>query len=215
MIIQLSKLISNGKPYCKMTKNLLKIILGGLLVVSLLWIIISQTKSRKEPVSSISSHVEILESIESIGNLELVRMHMQDIMEHQLVRQWLPNAKAILIINGEAVGCIDLKKINQDNILISNDTISLLLPSPELCYCKINHEKSRVYDTQNNFFSGAKLIDEAYKEAEKHLRKKVLEAGILNETKENAILFFVPFFESLGFNHVSIMFEEDLSIINR
>ena len=172
------------------------------------WFILSKSNQKGENLETISSHQEIVEKIEAIGKLELVRMNIKDVLEHQIVKQWLPNPKAILIIQGEAVGCIDLQQIKPEDIYISHDTLNIKLPAPEICYCKIDHSKSKVFDTQNNFFSGTELIDNAYKEAERQLRSTVIKAGILEQTKTNAAFFFRPFFESLGFKHTFIYFEE-------
>ena len=185
-------------------KLLITILIVGIIIVWFLFFKISSKSDKKEYHVT---HTEVLEKIEAIGRLELVRMQVQDIMEHEKTRQWLPNARSLLIIKGEAVGCIDLMKLKEENLYINKDTINIILPEPELCYSKINHSQSKVFDTQNHFFSGAQIIDEAYKEAERHLRITVLNAGILDETKENAHRFFQPFFETLGFKEVRISFE--------
>jgi hypothetical protein len=156
---------------------------------------------------TIITHSSVVEKIESIGKLELVKMTVQDIVEHQIERDWMLNAKAILIIQGEAAGCIDMQKIKKENISISDGSLSIKLPAPEIAYCKVNHEKSRIYDTANTFFSGATIVDEAYRDAEKQLEKTVLEIGILEQTKANAELFFKSFFQSLGFKNINIEFE--------
>jgi hypothetical protein len=162
----------------------------------------------KQGERTVISHSSVVEKIESIGKLELVKMSIKDIVEHNIERQWMPNAKAVLIIQGEAVGCIDMQKIKQENIFLSGDSLSIKLPVPEIAYCKINHEKSKIYDMTNAFMSGAEIVDEAYRDAEKQLEKTVLEVGILEQTKANAVLFFNAFFQSLGFKAVHIDFEE-------
>ena len=189
----------------KTKANLTRILIGVLIGILLsAWFM-----SRNEKLQETSTtHQEVIEKIEAIGKLELVRMDLQDVIEHQVIRQWLPNAKAILIAYGEAAGCIDLQKIKPDDIYVSGDSISIQLPQPELCYCKVDHNKSRIMDTQFNFLSGANIVDGAYKEAEKQMTRTVLKAGILEQTKTNAIAFFFPFFQSMGFKHCYIHFEE-------
>jgi len=155
---------------------------------------------------TVISHQSTVEKVEALGKLELVRMNIRDVMEHTLVRQWLPNASALLIISGEAVGCVDLHKVQPENIVIKENTLKIQLPSPELCYCKVDHKKSKVYETRFDYFTGINLVDNAYKEAEKQLEKMALESGILEQTKKNAIALLVPFFEGLGFKQVEISF---------
>ena len=157
-------------------------------------------------IQTTTSHQSTVEKVEALGKLELVRMNIRDVMEHKLVRQWLPDASALLIISGEAVGCIDMQKIKSKNVVIKNNTLKIILPVPEICYCKIDHKKSKVYETKYDYFTGINLVDSAYKEAESQLLKVAVESGILDRTKENAIALLRPFFKGLGFKDVEISF---------
>jgi hypothetical protein len=189
-------------------KSILKIIIGttiGIVICLLVFFISGKSKKSEHTVST---HREVVEKVEAVGKLELVRMNIRDVLEHKIVREWLPNAQALLIINGEAAGCIDLQKVKSGDVVISKDTLKIKLPYPEICYCKIDHEKSKVFETKNEFLSGAKLVDGAYAEAEKQLRQTVLKAGILEQTKTNAIVLLKPFFETLGFKYTIIYFDE-------
>ena len=185
-------------------KSLLKIFSGiviGIIVCGVIFLML-----KDKGVQTVSSHRATMERIEALGKLELVRMNVRDVMEHKLTRQWLPDASALLIISGEAVGCIDLQKVKPENIVINKDALKIQLPAPELCYCKISHENSKVYETRFDYFTGINLVDNAYKEAEKYLREAALESGILDRTKESAIVVLKPFFEGLGFKQVEISF---------
>ena len=185
-------------------KTLLKFLLGiavGVIVCGVFFL-----KWNDKSTQIVNSHQSTLEKVEALGKLELVRMNIRDVMEHKLMRQWLPNASALLIISGEAAGCIDLQKIQPEDIFIKKDTLKIKLPAPELCYCKIDHQKSKVYETRYDYFTGINLVDNAYKAAENHLLKMTLESGILDRTQENAILLLKPFFEGLGFKYVEIYF---------
>jgi len=161
---------------------------------------------KENGMQTVSSHRTTLEKVEALGRLELMRMNIRDVMEHKLTRQWLPDASALLIISGEAVGCIDLQKVKPENIVIKKDVLKIQLPAPELCYCKIDHENSKVYETRYDYFTRINLVDNAYKEAEKYLLETAIEAGILDRTKENAVILLKPFFEGLGFKQVEITF---------
>lgn len=163
-------------------------------------------KLNDKGIQTVTSHQVVLEKVEALGRLELVRMEIRDVMEHKLVRQWLPDASALLIISGEVVGCIDLQKIKPENIIVKKDTLKITLPSPELCYYKIDHKNSKVYETKYNYFTGINLVDNAYKATEEQLRKTALDSGILDRTKENAETILESFFKGLGFQHVEISF---------
>ena len=101
----------------------------------------------------------------------------------------VPDSKGVLISQGSAAGCIDLTKIKLEDITEENDTIYVSLPSPELCYFKIDLEKSRIYDLQVNYMSRddqKEFIQELYKVAEAQIQDTALETGILDQTRENA-----------------------------
>ncbi|MDR0232320.1 MAG: DUF4230 domain-containing protein [Dysgonamonadaceae bacterium] len=185
-------------------KTILKLLLG--IAIGIIICLFFFLKTNNKGTQTVTSHQATLEKVEALGKLELVRMNIKDVMEHKLIRQWLPNASALLIISGEAVGCIDLQKVEAEDIVIQKDTLRIKLPAPELCYFKIDHKNSKVYETKFNYFTGINLVEEAFKEAEKQLWETALESGILDRTKENTIIILKPFFEGLGFKQVEISF---------
>jgi hypothetical protein len=145
-----------------------------------------------------TTHAVVLQEIQSLGKLELVRYNFKDIVEHEQIIQWMPNPKAILIVQGEAVGCIDLTKITTSDVTTESDTVVVHLPEPELCSYKIDHTKSKVYNTEFVFMEEAKLVDEAYQQAEKQIQKAALEMGILDQTKRNAEQILKPVLEKIS-----------------
>jgi hypothetical protein len=145
------------------------------------------------------THHTILDKIDDLGNLELVRYNFKDVVEYEKeFSQWLPNSKSVLIVAGEAVGCIDLRQVTAQDITFTNDSvITVKLPEPEICYFKVDHNQSKVFAMQNTYFQDAELVDEGYKFAEKHIRKAALDSGILQQTAVNADKILQPLLESL------------------
>lgn len=143
-----------------------------------------------------TTHNIVLKEISDLGKLELVKYAYRDVVEQKISRDFLPDPKAILIIQGEAVGCIDLKKVKQEDIVTHNDTLIVNLPKPEICYHKIDHSKSSVYHTEYAFMNEGLLLEEAYKNAEEKILQSALESDILNQTKENANLVLKPLLEN-------------------
>jgi len=148
----------------------------------------------------------LITRIESMGKLELVKYHLKEIVEHKMTRQWLPDPSALLLVGGEAVGCIDLSHLEKKNIEIHGDSLRIQLPKPEVCYVKINHKESRVYSTQYAFWDEAALVDDAYKDAEKQLEASVIKSDILDQTRNNAKIVLNPIFQALGYKSVTILF---------
>lgn len=153
-----------------------------------------------------SKHQLLVEKIEAIGKLELVRYQISDVLEHKNKTDFLPEASVLLIVKADAVGCIDLTKITRDDINVDADTAVVNLPQPEICYVKIDHKNSRVYDTKMAYFREAKLVDEAYKAAEQKISAEVKKSDILAQTKTNATNVLKPIIEGLGYKNVRLTF---------
>lgn len=161
---------------------------------------------------TITTHNIIVEKISKMGKLELVRYNFKDIVEQKLVQDFLPDPKAILIIQGEAVGCIDLQKIQKSDIILKSDTLIIKLPKPEVCYYKIDHSKSRVYDTEYAFMNEGLLLEEAYKKAEANVLKTALATGILEQTQRNAGLILKPMLENMTQKPVVLKFDLEANL---
>lgn len=151
-------------------------------------------------------HTVVLQEISSMGKLEVVKYNFKDVVEQEIVKMWLPNAKAILIVQGEAIGCVDLSKISMEDITSDDENLVINMPEPELCVFKIDHSKSKVYNTEYAFTDEAKLVQEAYKQAEKQIQKSALDMGILEQTEVNARKILTPMLEKASGKKVVIKF---------
>jgi hypothetical protein len=149
----------------------------------------------------------LLQQIEELGRLEVVRYNIQDLMDYEKKRKWLPNSKTSLKIVGEVTGCVDLTKIKAEDIRVDKDSVHIVLPDPEICNWKIDHSKSRVYNVQYGLWETEELVDEAYKEAEKKLYNEALNMGIAKESRESARKVLGPLLKGLGFTKISIDFK--------
>lgn len=150
----------------------------------------------------------VLKEINALGKLELVKYTFKDIVEHEQVNTYLPNANAILIVEGEATGCIDLTKITADDIQATTDSVTVYLPNPELCTWKINHDRSRVYDTRFSFLDQSQLVSDAYKKAERQVRQSALDGGILDQTRKNAYQLLPPLLGQISGKKIGMVFRD-------
>ena len=181
------------QPFITPILILITIILGGLLLRNSLF-------SIGDKPETIITHDIVVKEMQQLGKLELVRYKLKDVMEYKEVKRFMPDAKALLIISGEVVGCIDLQKIKLNDITRkqTDSVLYVRLPAPELCFVKINHSESRVYNTENTFFSGGEIVEKAYKETEKQIEKAALSSNILEQTRQNATLILKPFLEKIA-----------------
>lgn len=157
-------------------------------------------------------HTVVLQEITAMGKLELVKYNFKDVVEQEIVKMWLPNAKAVLIVQGEAIGCVDLTKIKIADITSEQEILVVHMPQPELCVFKIDHSKSKVYNTEYAFTEEAQLVQEAYKQAEKQIQKSALDMGILKQTEENATKILTPILEKASGKKVMIKFSMEAKI---
>lgn len=184
--------------------RLLPWLLSLILLLCLVYILIAKSGNsllswwKKNEPKTVSVHRIVTQKAETLGKLELVKYYFKDIVEYKKTKRLMPDAKATLIVSGEAVACIDLTKIKDTDVEVKGDSLWLNLPEPKLCYHKIDHEKSEVYKTEFTRITGENtIIAEAFKEAEKALEKAALESGILDEAKLRARQILVPVLENM------------------
>lgn len=141
----------------------------------------------------------VLTSVEDLGRMELVRYNFKDVVEYEKeVSRWIPNSKVALIVSGEAVGCLDFTKITQADIeFLGDSVVQVAMPEPEICYYKIDHNKSKVFSKENTYFQDADLVQESYRYAEANVKEAALNSGILKQTKVNAEKVLKPMLEEI------------------
>jgi len=159
-----------------------------------------------------STHTIVLQEMTAMGKLELVKYNFKDVVEQEVVKTWLPNAKAVLIVQGEAIGCVDLTKMKIADITSEQEIMVINMPEPELCVFKIDHEKSKIYNTEYAFTDEGKLVQEAYKQAEKQIQQSALDMGIIDQTKENARKILTPMLEKASGKKVLLKFPMNTKI---
>lgn len=165
-------------------------------------------------------HTVILERMEAMGKVELARYNFKEITEaRRLSPEFFrifklgPNSRAVLIAKGEAAGCVDLTKIAGGDVVVQGDTLLVRLPSPELCYYKLDLENTSLYLLETGFFvDEAKFVEEAYRSAERQIRNAAFEGGILEQTMINAEVILKPVFEEISGKKVLLSFAEEEKI---
>jgi len=161
----------------------------------------------KEPKITITNNI-IMEKVVAVGKLELVKFYIRDILEQTKENKWWFNAKVTLIITGEVAGCIDLRTIDSTDIQLTETDLTLTLPQPEICYSKIDHKNSKVYNIEHGEFEEAELIDSAYKAAEKQIEAAAVQMRIKEQTRQNAEFVLRPLLESFTGKKVTLKFKE-------
>lgn len=185
-----------------------------IILLALIAFIVYLVKSTGKEDKVYITHDIVVQQIEELGNLEVVKYNIQDVVQYEKKRTWLPNSKASLMVAGEVIACVDLTKLSKNDIFTNKDSVSLILPVPEICHYKVDHSRSKVYNVEYGLWETAKLVDDAYAHAEQHLYQSALNMGIAQESRDNAIKVLTPILRGLGFTRIYIGFrsaEQDLS----
>ncbi|RYE06832.1 MAG: DUF4230 domain-containing protein [Sphingobacteriaceae bacterium] len=152
----------------------------------------------------------MVQKITAMGKLELVKYSMKDVIEQKEVRSILPDKRILFVAVGEVTGCIDLTKIQKKDIVkVGEDSVTITLPNPEICYVKLDHQKSKVYDVSGAWFNAdvQDMVEGIYKIAEQRLLKNASDMQLLQKTKQNATLIFKPMLETLSSKKVGLIFK--------
>ncbi len=184
------------------------IILVFIIIASIfLWEKVKGIKDIFKTKSNVNQNL-VLNQVTAIGKIELVNYQFRDVVESELQKTLLPNAKALLIISGQVIGCIDLAKIKAESLHFETDSLIIKLPRPEICSSKIDHSQSKVYDVSLfSLLDQSQLIEEAYKKAEIQINDSALEMGIHEQTKQNADKILKPMFEKISGKKVRFYYE--------
>lgn len=196
----------------KALKLFLKILPWLIIVFGAVFLFFLRSNNRLDtlikPEETRETHRIIVNKIETLGKLELVKYKFKDVVEHTQKFRFIPNTRIILIASGEAVGCIDLSRINSDDVYVNGDSLMINLPAPELCYYKINHQDSKIYDTKFSLLNRTDtLVASAFKKAEKQIKESAISSGILHQTQVNAELILKPMLENMTGKDVFIGFD--------
>lgn len=197
-----------------------------MVIISTLYLSNYDLFPRGDKIEMVESTV-ILKEIEQLGKLELSRYNFKEIFEYKQlsdgkavgssvlrIHDYTPDLGVVLVASGEAVGCIDLAKLKPTDIHVSRDSIIVLLPSPELCYHKLDMKNTRIYSFNNNSWWSRLFSDEsedeavlqkAYRETERRIEQAAYESGILNSTNDQASIILVPMLEAITGKKVKIL----------
>ncbi|HXI00241.1 MAG TPA: DUF4230 domain-containing protein [Sphingobacteriaceae bacterium] len=194
------------KPVIR-TRTALTLIFSAITLLFLIFLFFYLKKQFFETRTSLTEDV-MIEKITNMGKLELVKYSMKDVLEKKEIRTFLPAQRILFVAAGEVTGCIDLTKVKQSDIISTEDSLTVFLPLPEICYAKLDHQRSRVYDVSGAWFpSDAKdMVEDIYKIAERRILENAKEMNILGKTRENALIIFKPMLENISGKKVGIQF---------
>jgi hypothetical protein len=181
------------------------LVITGFLIFMFFYLKNELTASRTEISDS-----GMVEKISSMGKLELVRYAMKDVIEQKEIHPILPDSRVLFLAVGEVTACIDLTKIRKPDIIQNKDSVIVYLPQPEICYSKLDHQKSKVYDISGAWFEddAKDMVEDVYKLGEKRILDNANQMDVLGLARGNAQLIFKPILESITGKPVVLRFKK-------
>jgi hypothetical protein len=150
--------------------------------------------------------------IHALGRLETIRYSLTTIVEGKRgsggVLEWvgLGTVELVLIVPGEVIAGVDLTAVTADDVQVRGDTVTLVLPAPQVLVTRVDPGTVQVYDLKQKLFAPApdELELELLARAEDNLRGQALEAGILDGARSVAEAQLTSWLYELGFRRVTI-----------
>lgn len=165
--------------------------------------------------SNLSTSTAIVKTIEKQGKLQVIKMYFDQVHKEEVVRDLfgvdflVPDSRTLVTFTSVAAACVDLNKVTEDDVTVTNKVITLRLPKPELCedpYVLVDSFK--VYD--QNWV--AMILDPdqeitAQKNAVDFARQRALDNQILGLAEGQADNVLSNLLEAVTDKRVDIVFQ--------
>ncbi|MDI9342555.1 MAG: DUF4230 domain-containing protein [Sediminibacterium sp.] len=181
------------------------------IIIVVLTLIIGWLWFGRKPVKESTSQYLTVSSVQAVGRLELVRMHLKNVVEHTVEHsRFLPDTRLLMVVSGELAGCIDLQKIKESDIVQEDSLVTVHLPAPEICFSRIDHKKSQIYSvvTIPVLDNESLIVQEMYRKAEASFLNDELRQEVFRQTERNASVILTPLLEKLSGKRVKLVFDK-------
>ncbi len=87
----------------------------------------------------ISQSASILQKFEKTGKLQVITFYMDQVLDEREKRYlfWIdelfPDTKVLISVTSQVSACIDLAQLQEEDIAIDDQSVTLTLPAPEFC----------------------------------------------------------------------------------
>jgi len=191
-----------------MKKNnyFLIIILIIAVVIQGIWI---YSLNNSEPESLIT-YSSVLESVQSIGELNTLEMYFHDIVEYTENKKFrnivipLTTKSFIFTVEARVKAGVDLSKLDPNNFIIDENTIELTMPEYEVT--SVEFIDYNPYSENDALFNRIKNDDlfSALENFSDEITVKAIEIGIIDKAKNSGETFMYNFLSNLGFEEIII-----------
>jgi hypothetical protein len=148
--------------------------------------------------------------IRALSRLETIQYSMETIIEGGsdpggfLSFLGIGKEKLVLIARGQVVGGVDLSRMEEDDMVVNGQKVTLYLPPAEILVSKLDNKRTGVYEYEKGLFTrrDVQLESELRTRAEEELVRRAVEDGILAQAEANAKAYLLLLLHTLGFTEV-------------
>lgn len=165
----------------------------------------------EEPARTTTSPV-VVEGIQELDRLATVRWTESVVVTRESggtrLEQFLTGERVLLVATGEVEAGVDLAEINEDDVRVDGDRVTIDLPKPQILSSSLDEERTRVYDRDRGLLNlGADdvVVQEARRDAEAEVVSIAEENSILETAERNAEESIRAFVTTLGFEEVEFV----------
>ena len=129
--------------------------------------------------------------------------------ERKLGEVAIATTKLLYIAHGEVKAGVDLSQLKADDVTVSDNTVQIQLPPPQILDRKIDVERSKVYDYNRGFLGlGPDTAPQLQTLAQRRTLEKIVTAacsqGILNEANDRAEVAIAQLLTIAGYEAVEV-----------
>jgi hypothetical protein len=152
----------------------------------------------------------VVRQIQKLQRLETVSYTMDKIISGERANPYMPKFlvgdRLLLVVHGEVIGGINLGALQNGDVQVHNQKVSIHLPAVEVFSTRIDNARTKVYSRDTGLFSSPdpNLESQVREEAERQLQQAALQDGILKTASDNARNTISGMLQGLGFREIEI-----------
>ena len=150
---------------------------------------------------SIQDTPNVVESMRNISELTSACFY-EEIVQSEPIKK---SDSLIVVIKGKVRAGFQLGNLNEENIEINGDTLSITLPEAQIFDVIVNPSDIRYIDGEKS--STEKVLNKAISKARKRIQEDAIKDGILDKATESGIKQLRELFKAFGFAEVYVDIE--------
>jgi hypothetical protein len=156
----------------------------------------------------------VIVQIQSLARLETMTYRVEKVIEAEKSGNMLQDVffgdRILLIANGEVIAGVDLGKLREDDVVVSeDDAVTVTLPRSEIFVATLDNEQTRVYDRDQGLLSrgDSQLETRARQAAEAAILQAACDQQILERAAGEARVQIAALLGLLDFSDVTVVAE--------